>query len=151
MTRLTFTVDSPRPAEDVLGALVEFTERRPELWPAIDPAVYQVHTVGDGTAEVTEGSDVMGGIWAHEHYDWSGDTVRATIVESNLWHPGGTWQATVTPSDAGGSRVEVVRDRRARTLKGRVLETLLKVVGRRLLASDLARAPAVAGVTAPRA
>jgi hypothetical protein len=129
----------------VLAALVDFTERRPELWTAIDPAVYEVHTVGDRTADVTEGSDVLGGIWAREHYEWDGATVRATIVASNLWLPGGTWQATVTADHAGGSRIEVVRDRQARNVRGRVLEALLRLVGRRMLAAELARAPAVAG------
>ncbi|HLE99192.1 MAG TPA: hypothetical protein VI540_04790, partial [Gaiellaceae bacterium] len=96
----------------VLSNLVDFGERRPELWPAIDASVYRVHTVGEDWAEVTEGSDVFAGIWARERYDWSSPgVVQATIQDSNVWHPGATWTLLAEPGRNGGSRLAVVRER----------------------------------------
>ncbi len=145
MTAVTFTVDSPRQPHEVIAALTDFTDRRPDLWPAIDRSVYEVHQVGSDVAEVTEGSDVMGGIWARERYEWSSDQVTATLVASNFWHPGGTWQATVTPRDGGGCHIAVTRDRDPKVLKARVLEAMLRVAGAKILAADLVKAPAVSG------
>lgn len=145
MASLKFTVESPLPPGEVFGALIDFSHRRPQLWPAIDPAVYSVHAIGDNWAEATEGSDVLGGIWARERYEWSRGRVRATIVDSNLWLPGGTWEATITPTDDGGSRVAVVRDRQPRSTKARIFEAVMRLVGARVMAGQLARAPAVSG------
>ncbi len=66
MATIKFQVESPLETEEVLAALTDFSERRPELWPAIDANVYRVHKLSDGSALVTEGTDVMGGIWATE-------------------------------------------------------------------------------------
>lgn len=144
MARVEFEVESPLSPQEVLSNLVDFGERRPELWPAIDPAVYRVHELGEGWAEVTEGSDVFGGIWARERYDWSQPgVVQATIQDSNFWHPGGTWALRAEPGANGGSRLTVVRDRRAKNAKARVLEALLRVAGARMLASELRKAPAL--------
>lgn len=146
MTRLRFEVESPLEPEAVIGALTDFSERRPELWPAIDPKVYRVHEVLGSSALVTEGTDVMGGIWATELYEWNGsDRVRATIQDSNLWHPGGTWELTATARAGGGSVLAVTRDRKAKSARGRVLETMMRLVGRRVLATELLKAPAVSG------
>ncbi|MCK6212003.1 SRPBCC family protein [Georgenia sp. EYE_87] len=150
MARITFEVDSPLPPETVLAHLTDFGNRRPDLWPAIDPRTYRVHGVGDGWADVTEGSDVLGGIWARERYDWSEPgVVTATLQDSNFWHPGGTWELRAAPGPGGGSRLRVVRDRRARRPRAALLEAVLAVVGRRLLAGELRRAPALGLVAAP--
>lgn len=146
MARIEFTLLSPRSPQDVVAALVDFSPDRPRLWPAIDPSVYRVHEVGPTWADVTEGSDVMGGIWARERYDWSTPgVVRATIQESNLWHPGGIWEMRVRAGDGGGSVLEVTRDRKPRGVKAWMLEALLRIAGRRILAGDLRKAPAVSG------
>jgi hypothetical protein len=85
MARIESELGSPLSPEAVLAKLVDFSERRPELWPAIDADVYRVHDVGDDWADVTEGTDVFGGIWARERYDWSEPgVVRATIQDSNF-------------------------------------------------------------------
>jgi hypothetical protein len=149
MARIEFEVDSPLGPETVLSNLVEFGERRPELWPAIDPDVYEVHAVGDGWAEVTEGTDFLGGIWARERYDWSRPgTVQATIQDSNFWHPGGTWTLRAEPRPDGGSRLTVTRDRRAKSARARLLEGLMKVAGSKMLAGELRKAPALGLVDA---
>jgi hypothetical protein len=141
---IQFEVESRLDPEAVLKALTDFSERRPELWPAIDPKVYQVHEVSASSALVTEGTDVMGGIWATELYEWDGSgTVRATIQESNFWHPGGTWELTAAPHDGGGSILRVTRDRSAKNFKARLLEVMMRVAGPRILAKELLKAPAV--------
>ena len=144
MARIEFQVESPIEPGDVLEALTDFSERRPELWPAIDPKVYRVHEVSASSALVTEGTAVMDGIWATELYEWDGSgTVRATIQKSNLWHPGGTWELTATPRDGGGSTLRVTRNRRAKNAKARLFEAMLRFVGARVLAKELLKAPAV--------
>lgn len=143
---IQFEVESPLDPEAVLEALTDFSERRPELWPAIDPKVYQVHEVSASSALVTEGTDVMGGIWATELYEWDGSgTVRATIQESNFWHPGGTWELTAARRNEGGSILRVTRDRRPKIAKARLLELMMRVVGPRVLAKELLKTPAVNG------
>lgn len=142
MTHVEFELRSPLGPAEVLANLVDFGERRLQLWPAIDPSMYLVHDVGEGWAEVTEGSDVFGGIWARERYDWSNPgTVQATVQESNLWHPGGTWMLRADPVTNGGSRLTVVRDRRPRNARARLLEGLMRIAGARILAAQLSEAP----------
>lgn len=147
MATIRFEVESPLEPGAVLEALTDFSERRPQLWPAIDPKVYRVHEVSPASALVTEGTDFMGGIWATELYAWNGSgTVRATIRESNFWHPGGKWELTAAPRAGGGSILKVTRDRRAKNAKARLFESMMRIVGARVLAKELLKAPAVTGV-----
>jgi len=144
MATIKFQVESPLNTREVIEALTDFSERRPELWPAIDPNVYRVHELTNGSALVTEGTDVMGGIWATELYEWNGsNTVRATVQESNFWHPGGTWELAAAPLDGGGSVLQVTRDRRPKIIKARLFEVMMRVVGARVLAKELLKAPAI--------
>jgi len=137
MPRIAFQLDSRVPADRIIAATTDFSERRPELWPLIDPAVYRVHAVGDGWADVTEGSAMLGGIWARERYDWSEPgVVRATIQDSNVYRAGGTWELRADAAP-GGSRVSVVNDRRPRGLRGRVLAAMLLLMGSRELPRTL--------------
>jgi hypothetical protein len=71
MAKVQFEVASPVEPEGVVEALTDFSPRRPELWPAIDPKVYHVHELSESFALVTEGTDVMGGVWATELYEWA--------------------------------------------------------------------------------
>jgi hypothetical protein len=146
MARIQFEVESPLEPGVVLEGLIDFSERRPELWPAIDPKVYRVHEASQSSALVTEGTDVMGGIWATEFYEWNGSgTVRATIQESNYWHPGGTWELAAAPRKGGGSTLTVTRDRRAKNVKARTFELMMRFMGARVLAKELLKAPAISG------
>src|SRR5436305_11495282 len=72
--------------ERVRAALLDFSDRRPELWPGIEPSLYEVYSVGDTTAEIKEGSRMPGtSFWAVEHYDWSRpDIVTWTLRKSNF-------------------------------------------------------------------
>jgi hypothetical protein len=137
MAKLRFGVDSAVSPDRVLKGATDFTERRPEIWPNISRKYYEVHEIGTTSAEVTEGSDLFGGIWARERYEWSRpDTVRATIQESNIFQPGGIWEIHVEGRDHG-SHVEIIYHRQAKGLKGRLVGALTQVMGRRVLSRDL--------------
>src|SRR5437879_6254479 len=102
MAKISFSLDSDLPPETVLAAAADFSDRRPRLWPSIDPNVYRVHSRTATSADVTEGSAVMGGIWAREAYDLTApDAVRATVQESNVFRPGSTWVLRATPTPGG--------------------------------------------------
>jgi hypothetical protein len=80
----------------------------------------------------------MGGIWARERYDWSVPGIVTGIVqESNVFQPGGIWEIRVQPVAAGGSRIELTRDRRGKGLKGKTIEGMLSVAGRKVLSQGL--------------
>jgi len=143
MATFSFTLDSSLPAAAVLDATTDFSAQRPRLWPNIDPRAYRVRSLATGRAEVTEGSAVLGGVWARESYDWSQPgTVRATVQESNIFQPGGTWELCTTPQPGGGCRIEVTVRRRAKGLRGRVVGAMMTLMGpkvhKRLLQQTLA-------------
>jgi polyketide cyclase/dehydrase/lipid transport protein len=136
MAKLQFSADTSVPPERVLEAITDFSDRRPEIWPSISRKYYEVHEVGDKWAEVTEGSDMMGGIWARERYEWSEpNTARATIMDSNIFKSG-IWELRVEPRD-GGSHVEINYHRQSKGLKGRLLGAMATLMGRRVLPADL--------------
>jgi hypothetical protein len=72
--------------EHLMGAMLDFTERRPDLWPGLAPKFYQVYEVGDTFAVIREGTaGPPFSVWARERYDWSTPwRVSWTVEESNL-------------------------------------------------------------------
>jgi hypothetical protein len=103
--------------EVVLAASRDFSDRRAQLWPDVHLEHFQVHDVGENYAEVTEGNPwPIGYVWERLRYSWSDPhALRGTVIESNLFKPGSTWELWATP-EAGGSRVEI---RAVRHLRGR--------------------------------
>jgi hypothetical protein len=119
--------------ELVRRALLDFSDRRPEIWPQLDPKTYQVHCVDQTSAEVTEGSPFPK-VWSRERYDWSHPTtITWTAIESNFCAPGSHISMDISPNAAGGSRVAVTWDRTAANLRGRINLAILAVGGNRLL------------------
>lgn len=110
---------SDLPPDVVLTAARDFSDRRAQMWPDVHVEYLQVHEAGDDYAEVTEGNPwPIGYVWERLHYDWSDPhALRATVVDSNLFKPGSTWELWASPED-GGSRVEI---RAVRRLRGRGL------------------------------
>jgi hypothetical protein len=138
MVEIRFEVDTPVSPQRVRAAATDFSERRPQIWSGIDPKHFTVHTLGDTTAEVTEGGREFGGIWARERYDWSDpDLVVARVLDSNIFGPGSRWELRVRPRPAGGSRVEWTSLRQPSSLKGRLVVLALRVAGRPLLGGYL--------------
>jgi hypothetical protein len=140
VARMTFEIQTELEPRRVLDAMVDFSDRRPDLWPALSRKYYNVHELGENWADVTEGSDTMGGIWARERYDWSAEdlTVKSVITESNIFKPGGTFEMRVHPSGSG-SRVEFVRDRQGKG-KGLIASAMMAVIGRSYLKNYLTKA-----------
>lgn len=146
MARIHFSLDSDLRVETVLAVAGDFSERRPHYWTSIDPSVYRVHARTVTSADVTEGSAIMGGIWAREVYDTSEpDTVRARVQDSNVFQPGGVWELRATPRPEGGCHIEVLNHRHARGFKGHILGAMLTVVGGRLLPQSLQQTLDIAG------
>jgi hypothetical protein len=145
MANVEFELETGIPASELLKAATDFTDHRPVLWPTIHRPVYRVHAVDATTAEVTEGSRFLGVIWARERYDWSGSSgVRATVVDSNCFQPGGTWELTALERD-GQTIVTVRSSRRARGIRGRILGSMLTLAGRSILSSNLRRTLEILG------
>jgi hypothetical protein len=134
MPRIEFSLDSDVPADRVFAAITDFTDRRPDLWPNISRKYYEVHATGENWAEATEGTEVLGGVWGTERYEWSPGEVRATVTDSNICKSG-TWEMRVSERD-GGSHIEVVNHRQFKG-KGLLLAAGLVLFGRSVLRGDL--------------
>ena len=140
MTELRFTVDAPVPPAEVIAALTDFSERRPGIWPELDPEVYRVDELGPTSAVVREGQR-RPRLWAVEEYDWSTPgTVTWTARESNFCVPGSFMSAGVEPGGGRGSRVEVRWSRRGVGPKGTLIVAMMRMTRGRPLAKSLAGA-----------
>jgi hypothetical protein len=124
-----FDLETNASPQKVRAALIDFSERRPQLWPGIDPSLYKVYSVGETSADVREGSKSPGGkVWAREHYDWSDpDTVRWTVRESALFASGSYVAATIRAGRAGGSVVHIAWDRTGSTMMGRLICRMIRM------------------------
>ncbi len=126
---------SPLQPDRVLAAARDFTARRCEIFPAVQAKHFAVHSTGDDSAGVTEGtrSGPMFN-WERCDYDWSKpDIIVADVTDSNIYNPEGSWwQLSATPT-AGGSRVEMIWERKfKRTPKGRFFNLVFKRAGNKL-------------------
>jgi hypothetical protein len=111
---------TPVAPERVLAAARDFSARRAELWPDVHVEDLHVHEIGATFAEVTEGNPwPIGRVWERLRYDWTDPgAVRGTVVDSNLFRPGSTWEIHAHATDDGATRVDVVADRRLRWPRG---------------------------------
>ena len=138
MATIRYSADGAISPERFIAALTEFSDRRPELWPNLDAKFFKLHDRGETWAEVTEGTDVLGGVWARERYDWSEPgRVQLRLVESPHFRAGTTIEYRVTARSDGGCRVEVASTRIPTSVPGRLVEWILQIIGTRRLARDL--------------
>jgi hypothetical protein len=144
MVHVSMSMTTPVDPDRVFEAMIDFSDRRPQVWPALHPATYVVHDVGDGWAEVTEGSEPepvrlsafafrrrSTGAWARQRYEWSRDdrVVRWTVVESSWIHPPGpSWYRVIPEGD--GSRIEFSMDRSYKGISGKLMGLATRVAGR---------------------
>jgi hypothetical protein len=128
MPKVEMDLETTVAPERVRAALLDFTERRPEIWPGIEPSLYRVFSVGDNSAEIQEGSRMPGGgIWAREHYDWSvPGLITWTVRESNFCAPGSYVSAAISPAPGGGSRIHVTWDRSPTSFPGRIATLIIR-------------------------
>lgn len=138
MARIQYAAEGSISPERFVAALTDFSDRRPDLWPNLDAKFYRLHELGETWAEVTEGTDVLGGVWAREHYDWSEPGhVQLRLVDSPHFRAGTTIDYRVTPRPGGGCHVDVVSERIATSVQGRLIGLILAVIGTRRFANDL--------------
>ena len=138
MARIHYEADGATPADRFIAALTDFSERRPELWPNLDTKYYELHELGDTWADVTEGTDVLGGVWARERYDWSEPgVVRLRLVEAVDFRLGTVIEYRVTSRSDGGCHVAVDFQRIAASPRGRLVGVAVQLTGARRFAADL--------------
>jgi hypothetical protein len=129
MPRFRFQLDVRDPPAKVIGVMVDFSERRPEIWPNLTARLYRLHELGPATADVTEGTAVLGvNVWERVTYEWTDSVVRSVLTDGTIFEPGGTFEFGVEPH-GGGSRISVDYDRRSKTLLGRCIGAMLQVSG----------------------
>jgi hypothetical protein len=109
--------ESSASPEQVLEAARDFSSRRAELWPDVHVEHFEIHERGDTWAEVTEGNPwPIGLVWERLRYEWSEPgSIKGTVVDSNIFKPGSTWEIRARLEGAG-SQVEIVA---VRNLRGR--------------------------------
>ncbi|MGB9377177.1 MAG: SRPBCC family protein [Mycobacteriales bacterium] len=127
MPKVEVDVETTVPPDQVREALLDFTDRRPQIWPGIEPSLYEVYEVGETHADVQEGSKMPGmKIWAKERYDWSSpELITWTVQESNFCAPGSYVSAAITDRGEGGSRIHIVWNRTPTSFGGRVAAKLI--------------------------
>ncbi|MFL5681794.1 MAG: hypothetical protein ACJ77O_01460 [Chloroflexota bacterium] len=138
MAKIHYEADGPVSAERFVAALTDFGPGRALLWPGLDTKFYELHELGDTWADVTEGTDILGGVWARERYDWSErGVVRLTLQDAPDFRSGTVSTYRVTARPDGGCHVTVDFHRVAKSLRGRVVGVLVTLAGSRRFASEL--------------
>ena len=138
MAKIHYEADGAVTAARFTAALTDFSERRLELWPNLDAKYYELHELGDTWADVTEGTDLLGGVWARERYDWSEPGhVQLRLVEAVDFAPGTVIDYHVTARPDGGCHVAVDFQRIAVSARGRLIGLLVQMMGRRRFTADL--------------
>jgi hypothetical protein len=137
MAHIELEIDTPLSPERVIGALTDFSERRPEIWPGLHPSLYEVHSVEDTWAEEKEGSRAPGdhGVGDRALRLVGPDTVTWTVKESNFCTPGSSVSAQVRPGP--GSRIHVKWNRTGVGFKGRMLVGIIKLSGAKPVAASI--------------
>src|SRR4051812_20205280 len=73
--------------------MVDFSERRPEIWRNLTARLYRVHSWGPGNADVTEGTALPGvDVGERVTYEWTDSVVRGVLTEGRIFRPGGTFE-----------------------------------------------------------
>lgn len=138
MAKFAHSVTSTLSVEAFISALTEFSERRLQIFPTIDPRFYKVYSRTATSADVGEGSAPFGGIWGREHYDWSQPgVVTLELVESADFRPGTRIVYRVTAASGGGCHVAVDFQRIARSVRGRFVGAVLQLSGPGRFAGEL--------------
>jgi hypothetical protein len=142
MPKADMTLETTLSFDAVRQALLDFSPRRPEIWPGLTPSLYEVYAVGETTADVKEGTKMpFGAFWAKERYDWSDPTtIRWTVQESNFCTAGSYVSATFKPGVGGGTRVELHWERTGTTPLGKVITHMIGLVKGKPVAASFEKA-----------
>jgi hypothetical protein len=121
--------------EQFLAGLTDFGPGRSKLFGNSTDEYLKVHDQSPGHADVTEGSR---GIWERLDYDWSDPhRVTMTTTDSNTWGGASGHTYTLTPQANGTTDVDVVVVREGKTAKGKALEFVVGLFGKRILGKAL--------------
>lgn len=124
------------PPDRFIAALTNFGPGRGVIFGNSNEDSVRVNDRGDTWADVTEGSTA--GVWERLRYDWSQpNVVRLTTTDSNAWSSESSWLYTLTSRSDGGTDIDLVAVRKARSIKGRLIAGLLAVGGKSILGADL--------------
>ena len=136
MAKFNVRIDTKAEPDQVRGALLDFTDRRPDLWPGLARELYEVYSVGETSAVIREGSAKPSKVWARERYDWSAPgTVRWTVEASDFCVPGSYVEVRVAPRAGGGSRIDLEWNRTGANPRGRMIVAFMKLFGPSILRS----------------
>jgi hypothetical protein len=117
--------------EQFIAGLTDFGPGRSELFPNSTDASLEVHDLGPGHADVTEGGR---GTWERLLYDWSNpERVVLTTIDSNVWGGASGHTYTFTRRPDGTTDVNVVVVREGKNLKGRILGAVVGAIGKSVL------------------
>ena len=137
MATLHFTETTSATPEQFVAGLTDFGPGRSQLFGKSADEYLEVHHLGVGEADVTEGS---GGVWERLHYDWSDPRrVVMTTTDSNAWGGDSGHTYTFTRRPDGTTEVDAVVVREGKNLKGRLLGLVLGSVGKNVLAKEFAK------------
>ena len=137
MGKIHYAADGSIPTERFIAALTDFSPDRPRIWPNLSAKWYELHELGPDWADVTEGTDVLGGVYARERYDWSeAGIVRLRLIESPRFQSGTIIEYRVTPRD-GGCHVEVDFQRIAKDVRCWIVGVLVQLGGSRQFSAQL--------------
>ncbi|MFN6554599.1 hypothetical protein ACP6C7_29550 [Mycolicibacterium septicum] len=126
MPTVRFHMTSALDPAALMDVLTDFGPTRPQQWPTIDADHFQVHSLGDTWAEVTEGTAAA---WERARYDWDAQRRRVTVAthDSKVFGPGGGWTFQLLPQPSG-TRVDIELVRNPQGFKRKLLAALLPVV-----------------------
>jgi hypothetical protein len=114
--------------DQFIAALTDFGPGRSKLFGNSSDDYLQVYDQGPGHADVKEGS---AGVWERLSYDWSDpDRVVLSTTDSNAWADAASHTYTFKHNADGTTVIDYVVIRDPRNLRGRVLELVLRTVGR---------------------
>ena len=123
--------------EQVLAGLTDFGPGREEIFGRSADSYLKVHQQGPHDADVTEGSS---GIWERLHYDWTDPhRVVMTTTDSNLWGGASSHTYTLTRQPTGLTDVDAVVVRDGKNLKGKLLASVLGLVGTQVLGKSFTK------------
>jgi hypothetical protein len=131
MSTIHFHQTTTSTPEQFIAGLTDFGPGRAKIFSNSADSYLEVHHLGAGEADVTEGS---GGIWERLQYDWSDPNhVKLTTTDSNVFGGASGYTYTLSRQPNGMTDVDVVIVREGKNLKGRLLSGVLGTVGKRSL------------------
>ena len=138
MATFQFKQTTTATPEEFVAGLTDFGPGRSELFGNSADKYLEVYDRGPGYADVKEGS---AGVWERLHYDWSDpNRVVLTTTDSNAWGGASGHTYTFRRNPDGRTQIDYVVVRDAKNFRGRLLELVLRTVGKGNLEKAFANA-----------